>query len=114
IAVTMTTVFIAVVAMNLISSVETFGSSNWSYRAPVGVIEVNLDNSYNYTGQDLPRQSYDASAIETAVRSSVDVDELAVLSSVPEPRQLQSGETDVEAGRSYPFVAIPRENTCAS
>jgi len=112
IAVTMTTVFIAVVAMNLIASVEAFSASNWNHRTVEGQIEASLNNRYNYTGLDEDFIQYDVEAVEQAVRSSVDVDELAILFSAPEPVQIDRAESAPTDAETYPFVAIPSENSC--
>lgn len=112
IAVTMTTVFIAVVAMNLVASVEAFSAGNWNHRTVEGQIESSLNNRYNYTGLDEEFIEYDIDAVEQAVRSSVDVDDLTILSSAPEPVQIDRAEAAPTDSATHPFVAIPPENAC--
>jgi putative ABC transport system permease protein len=113
IAVTMTTIFIAVVGMNLLASIEKTQAANWQYTIPEGEIIVGLDNRYDYSGADAPLMEYDPETLEKVIRTSVDVDELAVVSTVREPLDIVGGENPVlPQGVDYPYVEIPTENAC--
>ena len=113
IAVTMTTIFVAVVGMNLLASVEKTQAENWQYTIAEGEIFVGLDNRYDYSGAEQDIVEYDADALETAVRTSVDVDQLAVVSTVREPVELFRGDGPAAPPvGNHAYVAIPKENAC--
>lgn len=110
VAVTLTTIFIAVAAMNIAASTEAFQSSNYFYSAVPGSVEVPLNN--DYAGLEGPIEEYgNVDQLETAVRDSVDVDELALMASVRDGNFWEP-PAEEEATVLYPKFAVPEVNAC--
>lgn len=109
----MTTVFVAVFAMCMVGSGQQGAINNHQYRQAVGQIAVPLVYA-NY--EDATVHSYPhRKAIESALRSTLDIDELRVLASVADPLYVgqEPGQTDAELPPSA-IPLVPDANLCPS
>lgn len=106
-AATMTTVFTAVFAMTMIASTEATNVRFYNYSTMPGQVSVDLgywDQSKNAT------VTYDKPADYVSVlQTTLDVDTVRVLQSVPDPIYSQSTTTGDEI---VPVLDIPVQNRC--
>ncbi|MCX7522354.1 hypothetical protein OSC27_08695 [Microbacterium sp. STN6] len=110
-AVVMTTVFVAVFAMAMISSTEVTGRANYEYQAQIDQVRMRLIYWDENTVKPI-----DAADAVSAVRTGMDVDAIATLKAVSDPRTMASqGELPEGATPKtlVPSLAIPDANQCA-
>lgn len=109
-AVVMTTVFVAVFAMAMISSSETTNRANYQYRAAPGQARLSL----NYWGAS-GEKTVNAQEVVAATRSSLDVAQVASLEAVPDPASLGFSDPSVppaDPGLLLPALTLPAANEC--
>ncbi len=112
-AAVMTTVFVAVFGMCVAAGSDASTRVNWQWAMPLGSIRVPLDVVSYGDGTTPPtRTPYaQAAAIENAISSNVDVDQMRRIASVPDAIQSPPG-TEVSDGAPVPLLDIPVQNLC--
>jgi len=112
-AAVMTTVFVAVFGMCIAAGSDATTRDNWQWTMPLGSVRASLD-AINYgDGTVAPtRTPYaHAAAVESAVRTSLDVDQMQRIASVPDPLP-GPVETDASGGLPAPALDVPAQNLC--
>lgn len=113
VAAIMTTVFVAVVGMNLAGSAQQSQMNNFNYGRMPGQVEVALSSIDWGDGLNVKRVAYGSSdPVAATLRSELDVDTLRVLSSVQEPIPGVVPDEQGESSTLYPAPRPPRENLC--
>ena len=109
----MTTVFTAIFAMTMISSVEVSSRDNYQYATMPDQVQVDLTYSDPFangsqTHYDTPED------FANAMQSTLDVETVRVISSVPDPAGIDSvgTATRVDQTELLPMVSIPTQNLC--
>jgi hypothetical protein len=114
----MTTIFVAVFAMAMLSSSEQSSRARYHYSAALGVVQASLtyqDWSNAGPGQT---QRYDhPSAVTEAIRSTVPVKDIRTLASVPEPQEVFHPDpanklSAAAAAKTYAVPVVPPKNLC--
>ncbi len=109
----MTTVFVAVFAMCMVSSGQQGAINNHQYRQAVGQVAVPLTyiDYADYTSHAYEHQN----AIEDALRNSLEVDEMRILAGVADPLYARGdGGAGTEAQATVPIAVpmVPEDNLC--
>src|SRR5690606_26155667 len=114
VAAIMTTVFVAVVGMNLAGSAQENQMNHFNYGRMPGQVEVALSSIDWVDGVNPKRVEYaSADPVVAALQSNLDIEELIVLSSVQEPIiGAPPADPVVEAPERYPAPRPARENLC--
>lgn len=113
----MTTVFVAAFAMCMVGSAQASAIANHQYQLGLGQVGVSLTSfSYdNATDTETVTMYPHADSVESAMRSSLEVDELSVLASVPNLASVRSnveGLPEVDSELGAPLPGVPAENLC--
>lgn len=112
-AVVMTTVFVAIFAMTMISSSEATSRDNYQYNAVLGQTELDL----SYWDGDAMKTYAHPRQFEAALRGALDVNSARVLRSVDNPAR-SGAQVDLPAGVNpgtlLPTLTIPPANQCPS
>lgn len=109
-AVIMTTVFVAVFAMTMIASSEATAAAQYQYRLLPGQVGIATTvGSPDGTGK-----AVDAARLADAMRSTLETDEVRVLSSVGDPQSIALSGKGTTPGALLPSLTIPTENQCPS
>ena len=129
----MTTVFVAVFGMTMTAGSSESSRLNYGYTSPVGSVTVSLvqvdwnagpassiPTPIDATGSAVPAVTFyeDTDAVKEAIRSSVGVDQVRVISAVPEP--IDSGNGFISSASAsastenatIPLPTIPPQNLC--
>lgn len=114
----MTTIFVAVFAMAMLSSSEQSSRAGYHYSAALGTVHASLiyqDSSSAGPGQT--QQYKNPSAVTEAIRSTVSVKEIRTLASVPEPEEVFFPRPDQKlsaaaAAKNYAVPVVPPKNRC--
>jgi FtsX-like permease family len=112
-AAVMTTVFVAVFGMCVAAGSDATTRDNWQWTMPLGSVRASLD-AINYgDGTVAPTRTPYAhpAAIESAIRTSLDIDRMQRIASVPDPLP-GPVETDASGGLPAPALDIPPQNLC--
>ena len=101
-------VFIAVVAMNLVASVQRMQENYYNWWTMPGQVEVPLryQDSIDYTQSHTYPNS---TTLAASVRNTLDVDTLRTLASVQE-----FGSVDADSTGLFPALSVPAVNRCPS
>ncbi|MEX1080274.1 MAG: FtsX-like permease family protein [Homoserinimonas sp.] len=114
----MTTVFVAVFAMCMVSSGQQLAIDNYQYHRAVGQVAVPLTyvDYDDYTGRGSDIHAYEhGDAVEDALTGALDIAELRVFKSVAEP--IHFPEAPESAGADVQPIAValvPDANLCPS
>jgi hypothetical protein len=106
----MTTVFLAVFAMSMVTSAEHSTRDNYQYSSAVGEIQANLGT---WTDSAIVEYAH-ADAVSTAIRTTLDVKDVRTIAAVPE--FVGGGDTPGATGSddatAQPLPVVPPENLC--
>ena len=113
----MTTVFVAVFGMCLAAGTEESNQLNWQYRLPLGTVQVPLVtvDYESKTGVATMTPYAHVTAVENAIRTSVDVDRMQRIAMVPDwvADWDSSDGSAVSAGdKEVAIPVIPTRNLC--
>jgi len=112
----MTTVFVAVIAMCLISAGQENSRREHGWTAKLGQVSVNLRYWVSEPGSELASvETYENSgAVVQALKSSLGSDNVRVLSSVPDPFELgyEDDGTPIVAEDVVAVPTVPEANLC--
>jgi putative ABC transport system permease protein len=112
-AAVMTTVFVAAFGMCLAAGLNESTRTNWNYTMPLGTVRASLVEVTVDPGSEIPVTSIYArpSAVENAIRASVDVERMQPIASVAEwIPGAPAPESAAHTG--FPNVDIPAANLC--
>lgn len=114
-AAVMTTVFIAVFGMCVAAGSDASMRDNYQWSMPLGSIRTPLDVVDYGDGTARPTRTPYANpaAVENAISSSVAVDQMQRIASVPDPLS-DPMESDVSDGAPVPVLDVPVQNLCPS
>src|SRR5690606_11020009 len=110
-AAVMTTVFIAVFGMCVAAGSDASMRDNYQWSMPLGSIRTPLDVVDYGDGTPRPTRTPYANpaAVENAISSSVAVDQMQRIASVPDPLS-DPMESDVSDGAPVPVLDVPVQN----
>ena len=115
-AAVMTTVFVAVVAMCLISAGEENSRREHSYTAMLGQVSVDLRYvDFDDAGKTTVGAYPDSRAVVNAVRTALGSDNVRVLQNVPDPQEPsydENGEPVYVDGDEVAVPVVPLANLC--
>lgn len=112
-AAVMTTVFVAVFGMCVAAGSDASMPGNYQWVMPLGSIRAPLDVISYGDGTAPPTRTPYAhpAAIENAISSTVDVDQMQSIASVPDPIPGPPG-TEASDGAPIPGLDVPVQNLC--
>lgn len=116
----MTTVFVAVFGMSLLTSGQENARINYQYMQPLGTVTAQLVSSDRDDSGALVVTEYaHPSAVVDAFRNSIDVDQLEILATVPDPpydylkgEPVDLGGTTDPHKSGFPVPDISPQNRC--
>lgn len=116
----MTTVFVAVFAMAMLSSSEQNSRAHYQYGAALGVVQAGLTlQEWSDKGPGDVVHYEHPNAVVEAIRNTLPVKDSRILASVPEPANVYYSTRDetlsaASAAKSYAAPVVPPKNRCPS
>jgi putative ABC transport system permease protein len=114
----MTTVFVAVFAMAMLSSSEVNSRAHYQYGAVLGAVRASLSyQDWSSTGPGETKHYEHPHAVIEAIRSTLPVKDVRILSSVAEPQEVFSPTPEQKlsaaaAAKDYAVPVVPPQNLC--
>ena len=114
----MTTIFVAVFAMAMVSSGEQSSRAHYQYGSALGVVSAPLTyQEWSNKGPGETIRYGHPDAVAEAIRSTVDVKDIRTLASVAEPQEVLHPTPDqklsvTDAAKTYPLPVVPPKNLC--
>ena len=114
----MTTIFVAVFAMAMLSSGEQSSRAQYHYSAALGVVQASPTyQDWSSVGPGKTQLYEHPSALTEAIRSTVPVKDIRTLASVPEPQEVFHPDpanklSAAAAAKTYAVPVVPPKNLC--